>query len=170
MSDIIVRKATVADATGIAIVAAYTWATAYSGLLPRSLLKDRIDAVPQNAGRMKSLIETGFSDYAVAVQDNAVIGFCGYGKSRNPDYPQHGEITALYVLKGFAGKGIGRKIFEFAVKELNATGCEKMIINCLEGNPSLNFYIHMGGKICGSREDEIFGGYKTKDNILEFDI
>ena len=42
MSNAVIRKAIAADATGIAIVAAYTWATAYSGLLPDSLLKNRI--------------------------------------------------------------------------------------------------------------------------------
>ncbi len=170
MSNAVIRKAIAADATGIAIVAAYTWATAYSGLLPDSLLKNRIEALPQNAGRIKSLIEKGTFEYAVAVQDNAVIGFCGYGKSRNPKFAQHGEISALYILKGFAGKGIGREIFEFAASQLKAAGCEKMIINCLEGNPSLNFYIHMGGNVVGSREDEIFGGYKIKEHILEFDL
>ncbi|MBR4036347.1 MAG: GNAT family N-acetyltransferase [Oscillospiraceae bacterium] len=170
MDDIIIRKATAGDATGIAIVRAYTWATAYHGLMPDSVLAGRIDAVPQNAGRMKSFIEKGLFEYIVATHNNAVIGFAGYGKSRNPEYPDDGEISALYVLKGFAGMGTGRKIFEFAARQLKKDGYTNMIINCLCGNPSINFYRHMGGQIVGSREDEIFGGHKIKEDIIRFNL
>lgn len=170
MSDIIIRKAVAGDATGIAIVRAYTWATAYHGLMPDSVLAGRIDAVPQNAGRMKNLIEKGLFNYVVAIHNNAVIGFAGYGISRDSDYPDDGEISALYVLEGFAGMGTGRKIFEFAAGQLKAAGHQNMIINCLCGNPSINFYRHMGGKIVGSREDEIFGGHKIQEDILRFEL
>ena len=170
MSDITIRKAVAGDATGIAIVRAYTWATAYHGLMPDSVLAGRINDVSQNAVRMKNLIEKGSFNYAVAIHNNAVIGFAGYGKSRDNHYPDDGEISALYVLKGFAGMGTGRKIFEFASGQLKTVGHRNMIINCLCGNPSINFYKHMGGKIIGSREDEIFGGYKIKEDILRFEL
>ena len=163
-----IRKAQPTDAVGIAVVRAYTWLTAYKGLLPDSVLTDRIDAVPANAQRIKGLIENGASNYAVAVCDGTVIGFVNWGRSRNDDFPG-GEINAFYMLKGWAGKGTGRKLFEYAVAQLKKDGYKTMIVNCLEGNPSVEIYKHLGGKVAGVREDDVFG-YMTKENILQFEI
>ncbi len=167
---ITIRTAKPDDATGIAIIQAYTWATAYHDLLPDRLLADRIDGVPQNSCRLKKLIENGNFCYAVAVYNNTVIGFVSYGKSRNEQYPEDGEISALYLLKGFARKGIGRQIFEFATCQLKQDGYKNMIINCLVGNQSLNFYRHMGGIVIGQRKDEILGGHIITENILRFEL
>ena len=168
INDIEIRQAVATDATGIAIVAAYTWLTAYKGLMPDSVLAGRVDTVPANAQRIKGLIENGKSNYAVAVCDGTVIGFVNWGKSRNEDFTG-GEINAFYLLKGFNGKGIGRKLFDYAVAQLKKDGHKTMIVNCLVGNPSLEIYKHMGGKVVGMRQDDVFG-YMIKENILEFEI
>ena len=50
-----------------------------------------------------------------------------------------------------------------------------MILNCLKGNSSLQFYQHMGGTVIGEREDVFSGGilhedivfYKELDKIIE---
>ena len=168
--DITIRKAVPEDATGIAIVRAYTWATAYRGIIPDEILQSRIDAVPSNAGRLKSLIESGNFSYAVALHNNAVIGFVSYGKSRDGNYPADGETGALYVLKGFAGSGVGSALLDCAKRELAQQGFSHMIVNCLLGNPSLEFYKRMGGIITGQKTDEIFGSHTITENILRFEL
>ena len=168
VQNIDIRKAVATDATGIAIVRGYTWLTAYKSLMPDSVLADRIDTVPANAQRIKGLIENGKSNYAVAVYDDTIIGFVNWGKSRNEDFAG-GEINAFYLLKGYNGKGIGRKLFEYAVAELKKDGYKTMIVNCLDGNPSLEIYKHMGGKVVGVREDDVFG-HIIKEHILQFEI
>ena len=50
-----IRKATLADALGIAIVSVYTWKTAYSGLLPEEMLDKRLADLPKMAENMKDL-------------------------------------------------------------------------------------------------------------------
>ena len=168
INDIEIRQAVATDATGIAIVAAYTWLTAYKGLMPDSVLDSRVEALPANADRINGLIKNGRSDYVVAVYNGAVVGFASFGDCRNPDFTG-GEINALYVLKGFAGKGIGRGLFEYATARLKEKGHKSMIINCLDGNPSLEFYKHMGGVVNGQRQDDVFG-HTIKENILQFEI
>ena len=165
---ITVRPAVVRDAAGIAIVRAYTWATAYHGLMPDSVLKSRIESVPSAAGRMKSLIESGAFSYAVAVADHTVIGFVSWGKSRDERYPDDGEIGALYVLKGYSGCGAGKALFTCAADDLKKNGYDTMIVNCLEGNPSIGFYRYMGGEVVGQRKDEIAGGHIITENVLRF--
>lgn len=147
-----IRKATPADALGIAIVSVYTWKTAYSGLLPEEMLDKRLADLPKMAENMKKQI-IDRDNYFVATVDDTVVGFTAFcSPCRNPDYADSGEIGALYCLKGYNGYGIGRALFEAAVKELVQRGHKTMIIDCLRGNPTLGFYEHLGGKVVAERE------------------
>ena len=147
-----IRKATLADALGIAIVSVYTWKTAYSGLLPEEMLDKRLADLPKMVENMKKQI-IDRDNYFVATVDDTVVGFTAFcSPCRNPDYADSGEIGALYCLKGYNGYGIGRALFEAAVKELVQRGYKTMIIDCLRGNPTLGFYEHLGGKVVAERE------------------
>ena len=147
-----IRKATLADALGIAIVSVYTWKTAYSGLLPEEMLDKRLADLPKMVENMKKQI-IDRDNYFVATVDDTVVGFTAFcSPCRNPDYADSGEIGALYCLKGYNGYGIGRALFEAAVKELVQRRHKTMIIDCLRGNPTLGFYEHLGGKVVAERE------------------
>lgn len=158
-------KAQKEDALQIAIVNVYTWKTQYQGIIPNEVIDFRIENIERSENKISSrIVEDG--QYFVAKKDNTVIGFCRYGKS---DFGDYGEIHALYVLKGFSKKGIGRLLFEAAKEELNKMGFKSFRINCLRDNPTLDFYLHMGGKVTGEFENEIVG-HTIKEDILFFDI
>jgi GNAT superfamily N-acetyltransferase len=163
-----IEKAIPEDALGIAIVNVYTWRTAYSGLIPDKIIDSRIDRVIEIANRNRIDIEES-NTFIVAKEDNTIIGFAWYGESRNEEFVDSGEIYALYVLSGFQEKGIGRDIFTLCIEELKKLGCSSVIINCLEGNNSMEFYKHMGGKVVSKRKDKIQGVYLSSD-ILLFEI
>ena len=56
------------------------------------------------------------------------------------------EIVALYVKPDFKYKGIGTKLFEFALNEFKSKNRRKMIIWCLKENkPARKFYTKMCG-------------------------
>lgn len=58
---------------------------------------------------------------------------------------------------------------KFAIDRLKEKGYKSMIINCLEGNPTVEFYKYMGGVIKGRRTDEV-SGHTITENVLEFEI
>lgn len=68
-------------------------------------------------------------------------------KPKYEDYQDCGELGAIYLLNEVKGKGYGKVLFEYAKKELKKMGYKKMVNGCLEGNPSNEFYKHMGGKL-----------------------
>ncbi|MGL5415508.1 MAG: GNAT family N-acetyltransferase [Clostridium sp.] len=78
-----------------------------------------------------------------------------HGKSRNELFADSAEINALYVLAGFQGEGIGRELLLEAMKNLKDMGYSSIIINCLQGNPAIEFYKKMGGSIVSKRVDTI---------------
>ena len=164
-----ILKAQKEDSLQIAIVNVYTWKTQYSGLISEKILNSRIKNIRQTEEKIKSRIISD-GNYLVAKKDNTVIGFCRYSKCENSGYEEYGEVNALYLLEGFKGQGIGRKLLEEAINNLKNMGYEKMRINCLKGNPSLDFYVHMGGKVIGEFDNILYGEEQIKENIILFDI
>ena len=162
---ITIRKATPKDALGISIVNVYTWKTTYSGLIPEEFIDSRIEKVTEIAERNKREIEEK-DNFIVATVDGAIIGFACYGESREEEFINAAEIYAIYVLSGFQGKNIGKKIFKSCIEELKRNGFDSVIINCLKGNNALEFYKHMGAKIIGEREDKIKGIIMIADILL----
>lgn len=162
---ITIRKATPEDALGISIVNVYTWKTTYSGLIPEDFINSRIEKVTEIAERNKREIEEK-DNYIVATVDDIIVGFACYGESREEEFINAGEIYAIYVLSGFQGKGIGEKIFTACIEELKKNRFDSVIINCLKGNNSLEFYKRMGAKIIGEREDKIRGILMIADILL----
>lgn len=162
-----IRKAVPEDALGITIVNVYTWKTTYAGLMPDAAIDSRISGLLEKTEKCRADIEQNDSFFVAAV-GHTVIGFCCYGSSRNPAYPNSGEIYGLYALKGYQGQGVGRALFSAAAGALRAEGFSSIIVNCLRGNPSLEFYRHIGGKMVAQREDDLYGARITED-ILSFE-
>lgn len=162
-----IRSAMPEDALAIAIVNVYTWKTAYAGLLPDTVLDARVAGLRDTACSIRERIACG-SCYLVATDGGTVIGFCAYGVGRNDAFPGTGEIYALYTLKGYHGQGVGRRLFEAAADALRAEGYRGLLVNCLRGNPALEFYRRMGGTTVAERTDELLGVCMTED-ILRFE-
>ncbi len=165
-----IRPAVPDDAAGIAIVSAYTWLIAYAGLLPDEVLEKRISSIPAHIERVSENISGKKRCYAVAEYGSAVMGFVCFGASRDENYPDDGEIQALYVLKGFQGMGIGRMLVSHCTNIFAREGRKNMIINCLDGNPSAGFYSCMGGVVTGQRTDTLATGHIITENIFRFAI
>lgn len=163
-----IRMAKPEDALQIAIVNVYTWKTQYSGLMTEEVIDDRVASVEQMAAKNRERIIDD-ANYIVAEVDGTIVGFTRFAKSTYKDYEDAGEIYALYLLKGFNGKGLGRKLFEAARDELKKSGYNKMIIKCLKGNPTLDFYKYMGGQVIG--EDKmIMDNAVLEEDVLVYDI
>lgn len=61
---------------------------------------------------------------------------------------------------------MGKKLFEAGIKELKDMGFNKMLVGCLDGNPSNEFYKHMGGILIKTR---IFEKLQLPENVYYFE-
>ncbi len=86
---------------------------------------------------------TGYS-YCVRDEQGAAVGFA---------YVEAGKVEALFIHPDWRGKGIGRRLLQYAVDTLNAT---ELDVN--EQNPqALGFYQHMGFEITGRSDVDDMG-------------
>jgi GNAT superfamily N-acetyltransferase len=95
----------------------------------------------------------------LVVEDESreVLGFVYGGPAREAAYGRAGELYAMYLLKQFHGRGIGRALFEAFREELRGAGMGDFYSMVLQGNPSRGFYLKMGGRFCGPGETTLPG-------------
>lgn len=173
----VIRSATIEDAPAIARVHIDSWRTTYDGLLPDKVLAELSLTKRQATWQQRIAAEakdasSGFVLVAEASGGN-VVGFASGGPNRERDSAYGGELYAVYVLKEYQRKGVGRRITRRVVARLRASGHSSMAVWVLEGNPAAAFYRRLGGhqageKIVGIGGDEyleIAYGWK---NLEEF--
>ena len=164
-----VRKAVVGDAYGIAYVNAYTRYTTYKWLMPEKLLQTRIDSIDEKTEKVREGILEGKKYIVVENLDtNEIVWMSIFWNSRNEDYPNSGEIYAIYILKEYQKIWLGKKLFFGWINELINLWYDDMIISVLDWNPTIDFYKKYGGIVVWERYDQ-FGKALLKENILFFD-
>lgn len=65
-------------------------------------------------------------------------------------YEKSAKIYSLYILKEYQGNGYGKLLYNYAIENMLKIEIKKLVIGCLEGNTSNNFYKHLGGKYIGN--------------------
>lgn len=170
---VIIRKAVVEDAYGMAFARAHTRQTTYQWLIPEQGLQKILESIDERAPKMAEGIEKQTYTHFVAedIETHKVVGMCCYGTSRNEQYPESWEIMSLYLLKPYQKYGIGKKLFLAGVKELISLWYHDMIINVLKGNDTINFYKKYGGKEVEERSEprKMLDGFILHEWVLYFD-
>ena len=137
-----IRQAIPTDALAIAQVHVKSWQTTYRGIIN----DDYIDSLDINKKQKTwtRLLQNQERPTWVLWVDNEIVGFASAGANRTAnDYD--GELYALYFLKSFQGKGLGRKLMIAAAQNLLEMGFKAMQVWVLRDNPSVGFYKKCGG-------------------------
>ena len=142
----VIREMKKEDSKAVSHVITVGWNETYPGIVPDSFLKELIENEEGRAKRMYNTFDEKDDDVLVLEVDGEVVGFERFGKYREDDYQNAGEIYALYIIGKYKGSGYGKKLVNEAIKILKEKGYTSILIGCLDGNPSNEFYKHIGGK------------------------
>ncbi|MFD1849867.1 GNAT family N-acetyltransferase [Oceanobacillus bengalensis] len=140
----LIRKANKGDAREIARVHVDSWRTTYTGIIPddflRNLSYENRTALWEN--------NTGLHDVYVAETNSLeIVGFAAGGRRRTDKYEAYpGELYAIYIMKEFQGKGIGKQLVQPVVENLLKEEIDSMIVLVIEDNPSKYFYEALGAR------------------------
>lgn len=143
--DYVIRRRTKDDCKSIAHIVTVSWNETYKGIVPDEELKALNENETQRAMNSYNDFDENDNNQFVLEIENSVVGFVNFGATDDKDFINCGEIFALYILPEYKGRGYGKRLVEEAKKELKRLGFDKMIISCLKGNPSNDFYKHIGG-------------------------
>ena len=75
----------------------------------------------------------------------------------------------MFHLSSAKGKGYGKALINVAFSKLKEKGFDKVVIGCLDGNPSNEFYKHLGGKFIKQDDWKIFDEC-YKENIYVYEV
>ena len=161
-----IRKKTKDDCATIAHVVTVAWNETYRGIVQDEFLDNLYNNEEERAKNSYNKFNAKDNHQYVLEVDNKVVGFINVGSSDENDYDNCGEIHAVYIINGYKGYGFGKKLIEEGINELKSMGYDKMIIGCLEGNPSNEFYKHIGGKYIKQRT---FEKLQLPENVYYFE-
>ena len=139
-----VRRATEADASALALVHVDSWRTSYRDLLPREFLDSLSESSYRD--RWSRLLSDPSNLIFVAEESNEVVGFASGGRERAGEDGFAGELYAIYLVDKAKRRGHGRELVRAIVDGLKAMGIDDMIIWALtENQPARRFYERLGG-------------------------
>ena len=149
-----VRRASVADAAGIADVHVRTWQAAYAHVFGAQRLAE-FD-VHARAERWARVLRDGEAIF-VADEDGRVVAFVSVGPAQDDD--RMGELYAIYALPEAWGTGAGSDLMQAGVEALREAGYRDAILWVLEDNPrARRFYEREGWELDGTaKEDDVLG-------------
>lgn len=75
------------------------------------------------------------------------------------------ELSALYVLAKYQGKGIGKRLFDMAQTYVLSKGYKEFFVLVLKGSPAQGFYNRMGGQVARVEQSEFLG---TKVSLVKY--
>ena len=133
-----IRQATEHDCSALGVIYCLSWKEAYKNILPDEYLSSLTveDSTPKKIDTVDNL---------VAEDDGVVVGVVNFGKARNKNCKNIGELRAIYVLPDYWMKGFGKMLFYSATKSLEELGFEEFFLWVLKGNyPARKFYEKMG--------------------------
>ncbi len=162
----LIRRKNREDCATIVHVATVAWNETYKGIVDDDFLNKLYETEEQRTKEIYNKFNEEDNHQLVLEVDNNIVGFVNVGDTDDTEYDNCGELHAIYILGKYKGKGFGKKLFEAGVEELKRMGYDKMIIGCLVGNPSNDFYKHMGGKLIRTR---IFEKLQLPENVYYFE-
>jgi ribosomal protein S18 acetylase RimI-like enzyme len=156
----LIRDATKDDAAAVARVHVESWRAAYREHMPPELLAGL--SVERRTEGWRELLGNPGSPTLVAELDGEIVGFAGFGPSR--DTEGEAELYAIYLDPARFGTGVGRALMDAALERLRALGYEDAILWVLDGNERAErFYERAGWRREEVLKTEEFGGTPVRE-------
>jgi GNAT superfamily N-acetyltransferase len=157
-----VRAAVPEDADEVARVQLRSWGWAYRGLIDQDFLDG---LTPEFFARRYTFGRVGLRlpSTVVAVDGSAIRGLATTGLCREVEFPNFGELMAIYVDPAHVGTGVGRLLMAAARERLRAVGAAGALLWVLEGNAGARrFYERDGWCFDGACRTTTFGNSKVR--------
>ncbi|MDB5768766.1 MAG: yuaI [Collimonas fungivorans] len=152
VGDVVIRRATVADAGVIAAVRIDSWRTTYRGIIPDDYLDGmKIEDSKAIWTRILAATSSAANDAAnvfVAEVDGEVLGFAAGMTLAEAKLGFDSELTAIYLEPSVQRAGIGRKLVAHVAAALASAGANNMLVWVLADNrPARQFYEMLGAEL-----------------------
>jgi GNAT superfamily N-acetyltransferase len=164
-----ISSASYEDLPEVARIHVAAWKQAYVGQVPQARL-DTLDVSGRLRRWQEQFPNRELSGLLIASVDNAAAGFICFGRGREQDRQDWGEIYAIYVLERYWGSGVGYRLYKDACAELKNDGFARVYLWVLDTNHrAIAAYQRWGGTLERDRlKDHVIGGQPVKEVSILF--
>ena len=158
----VLREAEAQDAALISRIIAASWRSAYQEIIDPMYLSRLPDEywLPS----MRGWLASGRMYGLIAESDGQPLGCIIYGRGRDEDHADWGEIVSLYVLPGAMGKGVGGALLRNALTSLREDGYGRVYLWAIQDNDrAVRFYQRHGFCVTGERVQYRIGSVDVTD-------
>jgi ribosomal protein S18 acetylase RimI-like enzyme len=146
MSEIVIRKATREELPAVAELAGMLVRMHHAVDPKRFFLPDRVEAGYE--WWLGKELEREQARVLVAADGPRVVGY-SYGALEERDWnlllDAHGAIHDLYVSEEWRGRGIGRRLLDAMLGELDGLGAERVVLSTMVGNATAQDLFRLAG-------------------------
>jgi GNAT superfamily N-acetyltransferase len=167
-----VRRATGADAPGIAALHVRAWQWAYRGLLPGPYLDGLTQQVAEREAMWRQILGRGDAAHPVwiAELDGRIAGFCNTSPAPG-DHPDTAQVQTLYLEPEVVGTGVGAALMGHLLTDLRSRGVRAAILWVLDANlRARRFYERGGWRPDGTTRVEAFRGAPVLEVRYRIDL
>jgi len=145
----VIREARPGDAAALAGIDRRSWTATYPGIVPESVLQAWIEESPAKwRALLSELPPEAPQRLWVGERDGEVRGYATTSPSKSwwlEPPAGAGELTNLYLDPDAIGTGLGRALYEHAMRDLAARGFDPLLVWAFRDNPlARRFYDRMG--------------------------
>lgn len=148
-----------------------SWKQAYIGHVPQAYL-DTLDVARRLQAWQEQFPNRDVSGLLLARLNDTPVGFVCFGRARDEDRQDWGEIYAIYVLKEHWRCGVGYTLYRNASAGLRDEGFRRAYLWVLDTNhQAIAAYQRWGGLVEKDRlKDHMIGGQPVKEISIRFDL
>lgn len=173
MSEIIIRPCTTGDAHRLSVVAAATFIETYAGIVDGDDLVAHCHTTHAPEAYATLLADPGKQLFLATLDPGeAPVGFMLMGEPDLPveTGPDDMELTRIYALHRFHGRGLGPRLMRTAIDTAGAAGRRRLLLAVYSRNDRANaFYARHGFRQVGTRLFHV-GVNDYLDRVLALDL
>ncbi|WP_026908424.1 GNAT family N-acetyltransferase [Paucisalibacillus globulus] len=162
-----VRKAVITDASGIAKVHVDSWRTTYKNIIPEQALNN-LSYDKRTELWKRNITRAGNYVYVAENNQGEIVGFGDCGKREENEVEHSGDLTSIYLLKEYQGKGIGKELLKQILHTCLELGYKRVFVEVLEDNKTRYFYEYYGAELLKT-EKIVMSGKELNLLVYEWD-
>ena len=174
MDALLVRRATPADAPGLALAGAATFLETYAHMIPGADILAHAATKHSEAFYTRCLNDPQQRIWIAQTVTEAIIGYLVLAPATLPlesPSPDDREIVRIYVLSRFHKTGAGHRLMQEALTEATRSGAHRLVLGVNNGNEkALAFYARQGFARIGTRTftvgKAVFDDFVLGKNVL----
>jgi ribosomal protein S18 acetylase RimI-like enzyme len=162
-----VRRAILSDAKGIAKVHVDSWRTTYKNIIPDDFLK-KLSYDQRTELWKRNIFKEGNYVFVAENNQGEIVGFADCGKRETNNIPNSGDLTSIYLLEEYQGRGVGKQLLKQLFHQFEELCFKRVFVEVLDDNNTRYFYEYFGAKLIKTEKIKI-GGADLNLLIYEWD-